>query len=264
MSVSGDDRTVRADALMVARGLAASRDRAQALIAAGHVSVDGAVLKKPAKKLSPQADISVAVPDLQWVSRAALKLVGGLQAFPAIDPAGLYCVDIGASTGGFTEVLLAGGAAHVVAIDVGHGQFHPWLAADPRISLREGVNARQLGASDFDRAPQLIVCDASFISLTKVLPQVMGLAADGAGVLALVKPQFEVGRSQIGKGGIVRDAQAVRDAVARIEDWIAARMRWQFMGTVPSPITGSDGNREFLLAARKPGGTAVDRDADVD
>ena len=239
--------------MMVALGLAASRDRAQALIAAGHVAVDGVVLKKPAKKLLPNADIKVTAKDLPWVSRAALKLVGGLTAFPSMDPAGLYCVDIGASTGGFTEVLLAQGAAHVVAVDVGHGQFHPRLADDPRVAVREGVNARHLKEGDFEQPPQMIVCDASFISLTKVLPQVMGLAADGACLLALVKPQFEVGRAQIGKGGVVRDAQAARDAVARIEDWVAATMRWQLLGTVASPITGSDGNREFLLAARNAG-----------
>lgn len=245
------DSGMRADALLVSRGLAASRDRARALIAGRHVTVDGAVLTKPAKRLSSDADINVAVPDLPWVSRAALKLVGGLDAFPAIDPAGRHCVDIGASTGGFTEVLLSRGAAHVAAVDVGHGQLHPRLADDPRVSLREGMNARHLSVTDFETPPQLIVCDASFISLTKVLPQAMKLAAENASLLALIKPQFEVGRAQIGKGGIVRDGQAVRDAVARVEDWVAATMRWQLLGTVASPITGSDGNREFLLAARK-------------
>ena len=144
-------------------------------------------------------------------------------------------------------------AAHVAAVDVGHGQFHPRLAGDPRVTVWEGVNARHLKEGDFEQPPQMIVCDASFISLTKVLPQVMGLAAEGACLLALVKPQFEVGRAQIGKGGVVRDAQAVRDAVAQIEDWVAATMRWQLLGTVASPITGSGGNREYLLAARNVG-----------
>jgi len=166
-------------------------------------------------------------------------------------PGRLSCADIGASTGGFTEVLLARGAAHVVAVDVGHGQLHPKLAGDPRVTSREGLNARHLSAEDFATPPQLIVCDASFISLTKVLPVVMDLAAPEALLLALVKPQFEVGRAQIGKGGIVRDWQAVADAVARIEHWLVADMGWELIGTATSPIDGQDGNREFLMAGRK-------------
>ena len=236
---------------MVKRGLVASRDRAQAMIAEGRVLVDGIPLAKPAKKLLPDAKITTTAPDIPWVSRGALKLVGGLEAFPMIDPAGLSCADIGASTGGFTEVLLARGAAHVVAVDVGHGQLHPKLADDPRVTSREGLNARHLTADDFAASPKLIVCDASFISLTKVLPVAMNLAAPEALLLALVKPQFEVGRAQIGKGGIVRDRQAVADAVARIEHWLAADMGWELIGTTASPIDGQDGNREFLLAGRK-------------
>ena len=252
MAPSGaDDSPIRADALVVRRGLAASRDRAQALIAEGRVLVDGTPLAKPAKKLPQDAAITTTAPDIPWVSRGALKLVGGLEAFPAVNPAGLACADIGASTGGFTEVLLARGAAHVVAVDVGHGQLHPKLADNPRVTSREGVNARHLKAGDFATAPQLVVCDASFISLTKVLPAVMRLAAPGAMLLALVKPQFEVGRAQIGKGGIVRDRQAVADAVARIEHWLVADMGWELTGTAASPIDGQDGNREFLLAGRK-------------
>ena len=236
---------------MVKRGLAASRDRAQAMIAEGRVLVDGIPLAKPAKKLLPDAKITTTAPDIPWVSRGALKLVGGLEAFPMIDPAGLSCADIGASTGGFTEVLLARGAAHVVAVDVGHGQLHPKLADGPRVTSREGLNARHLTADDCAASPKLIVCDASFISLTKVLPVAMDLAAPEALLLALVKPQFEVGRAQIGKGGIVRDRQAVADAVARIEHWLAADMGWELIGTTASPIDGQDGNREFLLAGRK-------------
>ena len=243
---------MRADVLLVSLGLAASRDRAQALIEAGQVAVDGAVLTKPARKLNRDVRIELATPDIRWVSRGALKLVGGLQAFPQINPHGLNCVDIGASTGGFTEVLLDRGAAHIVAVDVGHGQMTPRLAADARVDSREGVNARDLTADDFALPPQLIVCDASFISLTKVLPTVMGLAAPNAWLLALIKPQFEVGRDHIGKGGIVRDARQVTDIVARLESWLAADMGWQLAGTAPSPIDGQDGNREFLLAGRKP------------
>jgi len=247
-----DESPLRADLLLVRRGVAASRERARSMISAGLVLVDGVVMTRPARRLDINADIRVIGSDMKWVSRAALKLLGGLDAFPQIDPAGLYCVDVGASTGGFTEVLLARGAAHVVAVDVGHGQIHPRLANDPRVQSREGVNARSLTAGDFTRPPELIVCDASFISLTKVLPAVMRLAAPGAGLLALIKPQFEVGRAAIGKGGVVRDAQAVRDAVAMIENWLVVDAGWHLTGTVPSPIDGQDGNREFLLAGRKP------------
>lgn len=244
---------IRADVMLVTRGLAASRDRAQALIEAGQVTVDGTLLTKPAKKLKPSSVILLTTPDIPWVSRGALKLVGGLDAFPQINPDGLTCVDVGASTGGFTEVLLDRGAAHVVAVDVGHGQLVPSLAGHPRVESREGVNARDLTAADFATSPQLIVCDASFISLTKVLPAVMRLAAPGAWLLALIKPQFEVGREHIGKGGIVRDARQTADVVARLESWLAADMGWDLAGTVPSPIDGQDGNREFLLAGQKPG-----------
>ena len=247
-----DETPLRADLLLVRRGVAASRERARSMISAGLVLVDGVVMTRPARRLDANADISVTGSDMKWVSRAALKLLGGLDAFPQIDPAGLYCLDVGASTGGFTEVLLARGAAHVVAVDVGHGQIHPRLANDPRVQSREGVNARSLTADDFTRPPELIVCDASFISLTKVLPAVMRLAAPGAGLLALIKPQFEVGRAAIGKGGVVRDAQAVRDAVAMIENWLVVDAGWHLTGTAPSPIDGQDGNREFLLAGRKP------------
>ena len=248
---AADKSPLRADALMVKRGLAASRERAQAMIADGQVMVGGAKLAKASRRLLPQAEISVTTPDIPWVSRGALKLVGGFDSFPAVDPRGLFCADIGASTGGFTEVLLDRGAAHVVAIDVGHGQLHSKLAADPRVESREGVNARHLTIQDFSQPPQMIVCDASFISLTKVLPAVMALAAPGAALLALIKPQFEVGRAQIGKGGIVRDRQAVADVVAGMEHWLVAEMGWTLIGTAPSPIAGQDGNREFLLAGRK-------------
>ena len=248
----GDVSPVRADLLLVRRGLAASRERARSMITGGHVSVDGAVMTQPARRLAADNEITVSAPDMPWVSRAALKLLGGLDAFPQIDPTGLHCADIGASTGGFTEVLLSRGAARVVAVDVGHGQLHARLADDPRIESREGVNARALTSDDFTVPPQLIVCDASFISLTKVLPAVMRLAAPAAGLLALVKPQFEVGRAAIGKGGVVRNDKAVRDAVAMVENWLATDMGWHLIGTVPSPIDGHDGNREYLLAGRKP------------
>ena len=243
----------RADALLVAKGHAASRDRAQAMITAGYVRVNGQPLVKASKTLDPTSIFEIAEGDLAWVSRGALKLVGGLDAFASqIDPRGRYCVDIGASTGGFTEVLLARGAAHVSAVDVGHGQLHARIAADPQVQVCDGINARYLVAANLRYVPDLVVCDASFISLTKVLPAVLDLAAPGAYLLALIKPQFEVGRGRVGKGGIVRDPALHDETIAMIEGWLTDEMGWTHLGTVPSPIDGPDGNREFLIAGVKP------------
>lgn len=242
---------MRADLLLVQRGIAASRDRARVMIESGVVLVDGVAMTRPARRIAANADITTTRPDMAWVSRAALKLVGGLDAFPQIDPKNRFCVDIGASTGGFTEVLLTRGARHVVAVDVGRDQLHPRLAGDRRVESREGVNARHLVAADFAQPPELIVCDASFISLTKVLAAVLEIAAPGAELVALVKPQFEVGRAAIGKGGIVRSRRAGEDALARVSDWLVTGAGWQLIGTAPSPIDGHDGNREYLLAGRK-------------
>lgn len=243
--------SMRADLLLVQRGIAASRERARAMIESGTVLVDGVAMTRPARRLATDAAITTTKDDLAWVSRAALKLIGGLDAFPQIDPTDRYCVDIGASTGGFTEALLARGARHVVAVDVGRDQLHPRLAGDVRVESRQGVNARHLKAADFSQPPELIVCDASFISLTKVLPAVLDIAAPGAGLIALVKPQFEVGRGAIGKGGIVRDQAAAEGALALVVDWLVTVAGWRLVGTAPSPIKGQDGNREFLLAGRK-------------
>ena len=242
---------MRADLLLVRRGIAASRERARVMIEAGAVFVDGVVMTRPARRLALDGDITTTQSDMTWVSRAALKLVGGLDAFPQIDPMDRLCVDIGASTGGFTEVLLARGARHVVAVDVGRDQLHPRLAGDSRVESRQGLNARHLVAADFALPPEIVVCDASFISLMKVLPPVLDLAAPGAGLLALVKPQFEVGRAAIGKGGIVRDPAAAEESLARVADWLVTEAGWHLIGTAPSPIDGHDGNREFLLAGRK-------------
>ena len=255
-SVSGEplDR-IRADALLVARGLAASRDRARALIASSSVLLSGKPLKKPAQLLAPDVVLELTTADFPWVSRGALKLIGGLDAFAQIDPAGRTCLDIGASTGGFTEVLLDRGAMRVVALDVGRDQLHPSLSGDPRVVVMDGVNARDLTLEmlgvtpDF---PDLIVCDASFISLVKLLPTALALAPPGAGLLALIKPQFEVGRGNVGKGGVVRDVTLHAQTIARVEQWLTNEMGWTHIGTVPSPIDGPDGNREFLIAATKP------------
>ena len=193
--VSGEplDR-IRADALLVARGLAASRDRARALIASSSVLLSGKPLKRPAQLLAPDAVLELTTTDFPWVSRGALKLIGGLDAFAQIDPAGRTCLDIGASTGGFTEVLLDRGAMRVVALDV---EPHPSLPGDPLLVVMDGVNARDLTPEMLGVTPDLpdlIVCDASFISLAKLLPAVLALAPPGAGLFALIKPQFEVGR----------------------------------------------------------------------
>ena len=248
-----DDATgpIRADALLLARGLVSSRDRARDLIVAGKVIADGTLVKKPAKMLAPDSGIEITGMVNPWVSRAGLKLAGGLDAFPVVDVAGKLALDIGASTGGFTDVLLAHRAAHVIAVDVGTGQLHPRLAADPRVTVMDGVNARYLDASMVPFAPAIIVCDASFISLKKLLPATLALAAPAAFLVALIKPQFEVGKGRVGKGGVVRDAALHRDVVADIETWLVGIMGWHHIGTMPSPIDGPDGNREFLLIGQK-------------
>ena len=243
---------MRVDAALVAQGHAASRDRARAMIAAGSVFLNGQKLSKPAKTVPTDSIFDIQLADIPWVSRGALKLLGGLASFPAVDPTGLHCADIGASTGGFTEVLLAEGAASVAAIDVGTAQLHPTLVANPKVQVLDGVNARALNADHLLAEPQLIVCDASFISLVKILPAVMGLAAPGCQMLALIKPQFEVGKGRVGKGGIVRDSALHQEVTDTIRQWLIADMKWTHLGTVPSPIDGPDGNKEFLIAATKP------------
>jgi len=239
----------RLDQALVARGLAESRARAQALIAAGAVVVDGAPATKPAQKVGPQIEIRVTAEPNPWVSRAGLKLVHALDVFD-LRPLGI-ALDLGASTGGFTQVLLARGAAHVHALDVGHGQLHPDLAADPRVTLHEGVNARALPAGLIP-APDWITADLSFISLAKVLPGVLALAKRRATLVALVKPQFEAGPDAIGKGGVVRDPAARARALARIRDLLETA-GWSVLGTAECPIPGGDGNREWLLAAGRQG-----------
>ena len=241
---------MRLDQRLVALGLVESRARARALIETGAVTVDGAVATKPAQAVAEGARIEVTGAPCPWVGRGALKLLHALDAF-ALAPSGV-ALDVGASTGGFTEVLLARGAARVYALDVGHGQLHPRLAADPRVVSLECVNARAIPAG---LVPPVdwIVADVSFISLEKALPAALALARPGATLVALVKPQFEAGRAALGKGGIVRDPAVHAAVCQRIRDWLTG-LGWQVTGLVPSPIEGGDGNREFLVAARKPGG----------
>lgn len=244
---------MRLDEALVAAGLAPSRARARDMILRGTVSIDGVPADKPARKVLAHERLSVSDPASSYVSRAALKLLAGLQAF-GFDPRGLDALDLGASTGGFTQVLLQRGAAKVIAVDVGHGQMDATLAADPRVVLQEGLNARNLAAEHLaDHAVGAVVADLSFISLKLALPPALALAEPGAWGIFLVKPQFEVGREGLGKGGIVRDPELARAAADGIAAWLAARQGWDVRGLVPSPVAGGDGNTEFLLGARKHG-----------
>lgn len=240
----------RIDQLLVSTGHFDSRARARAAIEAGLVSVAGRVVKKPSETFPADAGIEAQAPH-PWVSRAGLKLEAGLGAF-GVDPAGAVCLDVGSSTGGFTQVLLARGAAKVYAVDVGRDQLHASLRADPRVISMEGCDARALEPAMFDAPPQIVVCDASFISLKLILPRVLPLAGEGARLVALIKPQFEAGRENVGKGGLVRDP-AIHASVCEDIAALARELGWRVDGVTPSPIEGGDGNREFLLCASKPG-----------
>jgi 23S rRNA (cytidine1920-2'-O)/16S rRNA (cytidine1409-2'-O)-methyltransferase len=243
--------TLRLDEALVARGLFASRSRARDAILRCTVTVDGTSGTKPAQPVTAQAAITVADPARGYVSRAALKLVAALDGF-GLDPAGRTALDVGASTGGFTQVLLERGAGHVVALDVGHGQLHESLRADPRVTVREGLNARDLTAADLGgRRPDMIVSDVSFISLKLALPPALDLAAPGALGVLLVKPQFEAGRAAIGKGGLLRDPADGPRVARDLAGWLGLRPGWRTLGVLPSPIAGGDGNHEFLLAGVK-------------
>ncbi len=248
MSDTESPRMDRADKMLVALGHFESRAAARAAIEAGLVSADGKPVTKPSETLSSSAQIAAA-PAHPYVSRGGVKLAHALDIF-AINPLGLTCLDIGASTGGFTDVLLRRGAAHVTAIDVGHGQLHPSLAADARVTALEGLDARSVTSAHLSGAPALIVCDTSFIALAKLLAAPLSLAAPQAGLIALFKPQFEVGRDHVGKGGIVKDETAVAAAQAALSDWLGAS-GWPVLQWTASPITGGDGNREALLHARR-------------
>jgi 23S rRNA (cytidine1920-2'-O)/16S rRNA (cytidine1409-2'-O)-methyltransferase len=231
----------RLDVLVTKSGLAESRERAQALILAGKVRVAGETIRKPDRSVSEDAPISVeSAPD--YASRGALKLGPALERF-GVDPTGRVCADIGASTGGFTDVLLRRGAARVYAIDVGRGLLHWRLRSDPRVVVIERVNAREL--ESFPEPVVLIVVDVSFIGLEKVLPA-LRRAAPKADVVALFKPQFQVGRAEVGKGGIVRDPEAVEAALGRLREWCAAN-GYSVRGEAPSAITGAEGNQEIFL-----------------
>ena len=241
----------RLDTIVVSRGLAASRERARALILAGQVRVDGLPVTKAGTAVAESADVSLVTPDHPYVGRGGVKLAHALDVF-AIDVAGRQALDVGASTGGFTDVLLRRGASHVVALDVGHGQLDWRLRNDPRVAVLEHVNARTLTADRLPPAAQsfdVVTIDVSFISLRQVLPAIAPLLRPGADVVALVKPQFEAGRREVGKGGLVRDP-AVHGRVVEEVAAAADTLGLERAGTAESPIAGAEGNREFLLHLR--------------
>ncbi|MCA1403547.1 TlyA family RNA methyltransferase [Ensifer sp. IC3342] len=244
--------TIRLDQLLLNKGLVASRARARDAIQRGTVKVDGRTVTKPAATFVEGVAITIDDPAQAYVSRAALKLVAALDHF-GLDPSGQTCIDIGASTGGFTEVLLTRGARHVVAVDVGHGQMHPRIAEDPRVTNIEGLNARAMTVEDVgNRAITFVVSDVSFISLKLALPPALGMADPGARSVLLVKPQFEAGRDAISKAGLLKDPESAPAVAAELERWLVQDMGWRSLGLIPSPIAGGDGNAEFLLAGVKP------------
>ncbi len=238
-------RAARLDVRLVERGLADSREKAQALVMANRVRVDGQPARKPGQPVRDEAAIEV-VPGPEHVGRGALKLAGALDAF-GIDPAGRVAVDVGASTGGFTEVLLARGAVRVYAVDVGRGQLHEALRGDPRVAVLERVNARELSPRHVPEPCGLAVMDVSFISVTLILPALRSVLAPGADAVVLVKPQFEVGRRHVGRGGLVTDPDLHRDAVRSVASAAQDAIGYGVRGACASPITGATGNREFFL-----------------
>jgi 23S rRNA (cytidine1920-2'-O)/16S rRNA (cytidine1409-2'-O)-methyltransferase len=240
----------RADQLLVERGLVESRARAQALILAGKVFSGERRVEKAGQPMAPDASLEVRGQEHPWVSRGGLKLAHGL-AFFGFSPEGLVCLDVGASTGGFTDVLLAHGAARVHAVDVGHGQLAWKLRSDPRVVVYEKTNARHLTAAIIPEPIGALVCDASFIGLQTVLPAGLELCAPGAWAVALIKPQFEAGPGQVGRKGVVRDPAVHQEVCARIRGWWAGLAGWEVLGIAESPITGPEGNREFLIGARR-------------
>ncbi|MGJ7040617.1 23S rRNA (cytidine1920-2'-O)/16S rRNA (cytidine1409-2'-O)-methyltransferase [Shinella sp. BE166] len=250
--MSEPTETIRLDQLLLNAGLVASRSRARDAISRGTVKVNGRTVTKPSSTFPASAVIEIDDPAQAYVSRAALKLKAALDAF-GLDPAGFDCLDIGASTGGFTDILLERGASHVIAVDVGHDQLHPRLRADERITNYEGLNARVLDEDHLEgREIGAVVSDVSFISLKLALPPALEMAEPGAFCVLLVKPQFEAGREAISKAGLLKDPDSAPAVAAELERWLVEDMGWKSLGLLPSPITGGDGNVEFLLGGRKP------------
>jgi 23S rRNA (cytidine1920-2'-O)/16S rRNA (cytidine1409-2'-O)-methyltransferase len=242
-------KKMRLDRILVDRGLAATRSRAADLVRLGAVCVDGVATLKPGALFDADANLSVQEGASPYISRGGLKLAAALDTF-GLDPEGLTALDIGASTGGFTEVLLERGARRVFAVDVGRDQLHVKLRDESRVVVLEETDARVLDEAVIEGPIGAIVADVSFISLTKALPAALGLAAPGTWLVALVKPQFEVGRERVGKGGIVRDANDRADAVATVRAFVDAQPGWSVFAEMPSPISGGSGNEEMLIGAR--------------
>jgi 23S rRNA (cytidine1920-2'-O)/16S rRNA (cytidine1409-2'-O)-methyltransferase len=242
----------RADQALVDRGLVESRTRAQALILAGKVFSGEQRVDKAGQPIGPEQPLQLRGQDHPWVSRGGLKLAHGLAHF-GVSAQGRVCLDIGASTGGFTDVLLSEGAARVHAIDVGHGQLAWRLRTDPRVVVHEKTNARHLGVEIVPEPVEALVCDASFIGLSTLLPAPLALCAPGAWAIALIKPQFEAGRAAVGSKGVVRDPAVHRQVCDRVAFWWGGLAGWTIIGVVESPITGPEGNHEFLIGARLDG-----------
>jgi 23S rRNA (cytidine1920-2'-O)/16S rRNA (cytidine1409-2'-O)-methyltransferase len=238
----------RLDVALVDLGLAPSRERARALILAGHVTIDGQVVSKAGAAVKTDARIELASPDHPYVGRGGVKLAGALDAF-GVNPAGRHALDVGASTGGFTDVLLRRGAASVIAIDVGRGQLDWRLRNDPRVIVREGVNARMLTPDDVPHTVSLVTIDVAFISLRHIFPALPPFLDSGADIIALVKPQFEAGRDEVGKHGIVSDPAVHEAVIARVTE-AAHESDLSRIAMTPSPITGATGNQEFFLHLR--------------
>jgi 23S rRNA (cytidine1920-2'-O)/16S rRNA (cytidine1409-2'-O)-methyltransferase len=244
------DRRTRLDQLLVERGLAPSRARAQALILAGRVFSGARRLEKAGQPVAADVTLEVRAPAVPYVSRGGIKLAHGLDYF-AIDPGRKVALDVGASTGGFTDVLLRRGAARVYAVDVGHGQLDWQLRNHSQVVPLERINARHLNRDLISQSIDIVVCDVSFISLKLALPAALQLTGPNAWLVALIKPQFEVGKGRVGKGGVVRDPILHDEVCADIAEWLARAQGWEVLGVTASPITGPKGNREFLIAARR-------------
>lgn len=237
-------------------GLAPSRERAQALIMSGVVFVDDKRQDKPGTAVGPDAEVDVRGRDIPWVSRGGLKLAHALGVFD-LDVAGATAIDVGASTGGFTDVLLHHGAVRVYAVDVGHGQLDWKLRNDDRVVVLERTNARYLTTAEIPEPVDVVVCDASFIGLRTVLPAALALTKDEALLVALIKPQFEAGRERVGKGGVVKDPAVHREVCAMIRQWLEETGGWHVIDVTESPVLGPAGNKEFLIAARRGAASPV-------
>jgi 23S rRNA (cytidine1920-2'-O)/16S rRNA (cytidine1409-2'-O)-methyltransferase len=247
--MSAAAKRIRADKVLLNLGLAESRTRAQALIMAGTVYIGEQRIDKAGDLVASDANITVRGGDHPWVSRGGMKLDHGLDHFE-INPMNCICIDVGASTGGFTDVLLQNGAAKIYSVDVGKGQLDWKLRQDDRVVVLEGTNARYLTAEHIPEEADIVVCDASFIGLEKVLPASLARAKPSAMLIALIKPQFQAGRKDVGKGGVVRDPDVHARVCREVEDWLAEN-GWAALGISESPIKGPKGNTEFLIAARR-------------